>query len=156
MIEQTLRRITKNRFSLRYTWVIAEQADGMRLVGRIPHGLALIEEALALSANDEERWCISELLRIKAGLLTAQGGTDAVHEAEKCLLEALDWAHRQDTPSWELRAAISLHQLRSSTGRRTDHAEAVVRAVYARFSQGFATSDLLEAANILNTRPRTH
>jgi hypothetical protein len=74
----------------------------------------LIEEALALSANDEERWCISELLRIKAGLLTAHGGTDAIHEAEKCLLEALDWAHRQDTPSWELRAAISLHQLRSS------------------------------------------
>lgn len=67
-----------------------------------------------MSANDEERWCISELLRIKAGLLTAHGGTDAIHEAEKCLLEALDWAHRQDTPSWELRAAISLHQLRSS------------------------------------------
>jgi hypothetical protein len=156
MIGQTLGRISRNRFSLRYTWVIAEQADGMRLAGRIPQGLALIEEALSLSANDEERWCISELLRIKAGLLMAQGGTDAIQSAEPGLLEALDWARRQDTPSWELRAAINLHQLRSSTGQPTDHAQAAVKAVYARFGQGFATPDLLEAAKILNAQPRTH
>jgi tetratricopeptide (TPR) repeat protein len=153
LLEKTLARIPKNRFSLRYAWVIAEQADGLRRVGRIPQGLELIDQALSLSAQDEERWCVCELLRIKAELLMAQGGARALEAAEHCLVESLDWARKQGALSWELRTTLSLYRLQASRGRPAD-AISGLKTVFARFDQGFGTTDLLEASKILESSAR--
>jgi tetratricopeptide (TPR) repeat protein len=148
LLEDTLVRIPHNRFSLRYTWVIAEQANGLCLAGRIPEGLALIDEALSLSAQDGERWCVSELLRIKAELLIALGGAEAAEAAERCFRESLDWARRQGALSWELRTAIGFYRLAEANGRQAT-AISTLKAVFARFDQGFGTADLREAFRIL-------
>jgi predicted ATPase/DNA-binding winged helix-turn-helix (wHTH) protein len=148
LLDATLAGIPKNRFSLRYAWVIAEQADGLRQAGRIPQGLELIDQALSLSAQDDERWCVSELLRIKAELLKAQGGASAMEAAERCFIESLDWARRQGALSWELRTALGLYRLEASGGRQAD-ALSQLKTVFARFDQGSATTDLLEASKIL-------
>ena len=150
LLEKTLARIPRNRFSLRYAWVIAEQADGLRRAKRIPQGLELIDQALSLSAEDEERWCVCELLRIKAGLLMAQGGARALEAAEHCLVKSLDWARKQGALSWELRTTLSLYRLQVSRGRQTD-AISGLKMVFGRFDQGFGTPDLLEASKILES-----
>jgi predicted ATPase len=122
----------------------------MRRAKRIPQGLALIDQALSLSAQDEERWCVCELLRIKAELLMAQGGARALEAAERCLAESLDWARKQGALSWELRTTLSLYRLQASRGRQAN-AISRLRNVFARFDQGFGTTDLLEASKILES-----
>ena len=60
--------------------------------------------------------------------------------AEEQFRQALDWARRQGALSWELRAATSLARLLRDHGRPAE-AEAILRPVYGRFTEGFGTAD---------------
>jgi predicted ATPase len=88
------------------------------------------------------------LLRIKGELLLLQGAEGAEAKAEALFLQALDWARRQGSLSWELRAATSLARLLRDQGRPAD-ALAVLQPVYDRFTEGFDTADLKAAEVIL-------
>jgi predicted ATPase len=123
-------------------------AEALGHGGRIAEGLAVIEELIGRSDRGEEHWAMSELLRIKGELLLLEG-SEAAAEIEDLLRGALDLARRQDALSWELRAATSLSRLLCTQGRSAD-AVAVLRPVYERFTEGFATADLKAARAILN------
>jgi predicted ATPase len=69
--------------------------------------------------------------------------------AERSFLSSLDWARRQEAKSWELRTSVSLVRLWQSQGRRTD-GYALLAPVYAWFTEGFDTKDLLEAKALLD------
>src|SRR5262249_38491522 len=118
-------------------------------VGRVKEGLHAVEEALARSERNDERWYLAELLRIKAELLLRQSGTDGLPLAERYYLESLDWARRQQTPAWELRTSIGLGTL-WQIQKRVDEARNLVRSVYARFQEGLDTADLRAAAKLLH------
>jgi predicted ATPase/DNA-binding winged helix-turn-helix (wHTH) protein len=149
LLASTLRSLSENRFSLRYTWVLSEQADGLRQAGEVADGLRTIDEAIERSERDDERWCISDLLRVKADLVLAQGAPGSEHAAEDLLRQSLGWARRQSVLSWELRSAMSFARLLHEQGRSVDARE-VLAPVYGRFTEGFATQDLLAASSILN------
>ena len=51
----------------------------------------------------------------------------------------------------QLRAALRLCRLWRSQGR--DEADALLRSVYDTFTEGFATPDLTEARELLESRP---
>jgi predicted ATPase len=124
-------------------------AEGLGRAGRADEGLAAIDEALALSERDEERWCIAELLRIKGELVLSEDGPDAAEAAEDHFGQALDWARRQGALSWELRAATSLARL----WRDRNHIQAareILAPVYDRFTEGFETADLKTAKLLLD------
>jgi hypothetical protein len=87
-------------------------ARGLGPAGRVSEGLAAIEQAFMLSERYEERWCLPELMRNKGKLRLFKGSGDALPGAEECFQQALDWAGRDGTLAWELRAAISLARLR--------------------------------------------
>jgi hypothetical protein len=87
-------------------------ARGLGRAGRASEGMAAIEQAFMLSERHEERWCLPEFLRNKEELRLFKGSRDALRGAEECLRQALDWAGRDGTLAWELRAAISLARLR--------------------------------------------
>ena len=57
-------------------------------------------------------------------------------------------ARRQGAKSWELRAAISLARLWQRQGKR-DEAHELLVPIYAWFTEGFDTADLLEAKALL-------
>lgn len=61
---------------------------------------------------------------------------------------SLDWARRQGTQSWELRAATSLARLLRDQGRSADGV-ALLQPVYDRFTEGFDTADLKSAKALL-------
>jgi predicted ATPase len=82
--------------------------------------LAVTEEALARTERTEKRWRIAEFLRIKDELLLLQGAPGAAAAAEDHFRQVLDWARRQGTLSFELRAATSLTQLMRDQGRPAD------------------------------------
>jgi predicted ATPase len=68
---------------------------------------------------------------------------------EDCFHQALDAASRQQTLSWELRAATSLARLLRNQGRPAD-AIACLQPVYDRFTEGFGTADLTAAKQLLD------
>jgi len=92
---------------------------------------------------------LPELLRIRGELLLQAGGPSSAVAAGECFATALGWARKQQTLSWELRAATSLARLRRKQGH-SDDAVAVLRPVYCRFTEGFGTADLIAAKQLLD------
>jgi predicted ATPase/DNA-binding winged helix-turn-helix (wHTH) protein len=124
--------------------------EALGRAGQIADGLAAIEEAIAHSEHTDERWAISELLRIKGELLLLEGAPNAAAAAEDHFRQALDWARRQGALSWELRATTSLARLLRDQNRSAE-ALALVQPTYDRFTEGFHTADLMAAKTLLDT-----
>jgi predicted ATPase len=114
---------------------------------RYDEGLAMLEEALALVDQSEERYWEAELHRLNGELLLARSAEHQA-EAEACWHEALDVARRQQAKSLELRAAMSLSRLWQRQGKRTE-AYDLLAPIYGWFTEGFDTADLQEARRLL-------
>jgi predicted ATPase len=134
-----------NSFHMRHVAFLCELAEGQCDDGQISRALATIERALELSRSHEELWCLPELLRVR-GEIALRGGVPK--DAEQYFHQSLDWSHRQKVLSWELRGATSLARFWQEQGRGRD-AHALLAPVYARFTEGFETSDLRSAKNLL-------
>jgi hypothetical protein len=83
------------------------------------------------------RWCVPELLRVRALGLAAREKTD---EAIDLLVEGLAIARSQDALAWELRLASTL----VGTDDK-DSARDRLREVLNRTSEGFGTRDYRDA-----------
>jgi tetratricopeptide (TPR) repeat protein len=94
-------------------------------------------------------WSHSEVLRIEAEFILNTGSTNVEKTAETKLLQSLDLAHSQSVLSFELRSAASLARLWQRTGR-TAKARSLLNKTYTRFTEGFATSDLLSARQLID------
>jgi predicted ATPase/DNA-binding winged helix-turn-helix (wHTH) protein len=129
-------------------------AEGYAGVGQHAESLAALDEALARSDRDGERWYVAELLRLKGELLRQASGESAVLAAETCFFSASDVARQQGALLWELRAALSLARLRIGQGR-PDQARADLEPVYQRFTEGFDAVDLREAEDLLTALAST-
>ena len=99
-------------------------------------------------------WLAPELLRIKGELLLLHGNTGPTEAVEDVFRQALDGAHRQETLSWELRAATSLARLLCGQSRSAE-ALTILQPVYDRFTEGFDTTDLRSAKALLDALRRT-
>jgi predicted ATPase len=75
-----------------------------------------------------------------------QGNED---EAEASLQKAVQVARQQHARSWELRSATSLAALWQKQGR-TEQAHQLLSEVYAWFTEGFETPDLIKARELLS------
>jgi predicted ATPase len=91
---------------------------------------------------------MAEKLRIDAELLLWHDAPGAVAAAEAKLLRALEIAREQSALSWELRAAMSLARLWWRLGRAPE-ARDLLAATYGKFTEGFDTSDLVRARNMI-------
>jgi predicted ATPase len=70
--------------------------------------------------------------------------------AELTLERALGVAREQGALSWELRASMTMARLWSKQGRAQEGRQ-LVASVYARFTEGFETSDIRDAKQLLET-----
>nr|WP_298142976.1 winged helix-turn-helix domain-containing protein [uncultured Pseudomonas sp.] len=105
---------------------------------------AMLERAMSGDAG----WATAETLRAKAvNLIELQPAEQ--HTAEGLLLQSLAIARQQGAIAWELRSATSLAHLWQLQGREQD-AHALLAPIYARFTEGFATPDLLQAKQTLD------
>ncbi len=143
-----LERTREVAYYLFYAFFLGQLAEVLGRAGRIEEGLVEIDAALRYANEFESLWCMPELLRIKGNILAKQDRPDfaAVYDH---LTQALDLAHQQGALSWELRAATSLARLLIDQGRSAD-ATALLRPVYDRFTEGFATADLKTAKALLD------
>jgi hypothetical protein len=150
--ELLLQQAQKHSVQLFHTW--ARHYAGAAPTQAMP-GLGLIADTLvtfnagAVDAAMFERaksgaagWCSAEILRVRAE------HSDDI-PAEALLLEALGLAHQQGALAWELRSATALAQLWQRQDRR-QAARELLDSVYGRFSEGFATQDLIGVRRLLD------
>ncbi|AZF42340.1 Disease resistance protein [Pseudomonas sp. R1-43-08] len=104
------------------------------------------EPGLERARSGAAGWCAPEILRVYAGQAALRGDTQG---AQTLLLEALDLARQQGALAWELRCAGSLAQLWQQQGRKQAGID-LLTPLYARFTEGFATQDLLRVRRLLD------
>ncbi|HTS52168.1 MAG TPA: winged helix-turn-helix domain-containing protein [Burkholderiales bacterium] len=150
VLRAALGELPEMNFSLRYTGLLGELAEALGRAGEIAQGLAAIDQALARSERNDERWCVAELFRTKGELLTLERAPGAEAAAELLFQQGIEWGRRQGALSWELRCATSLARLWVGQGRSAQARE-LLGTVYGRFTEGFETTDLKSAKALLAT-----
>lgn len=148
VLADALTQLEREHIGLRYPMYAGLYARGLLRFERHAEAMAAIESALAWSGAHEELWFLPELLRIKGEILGAGDVPDSRGVSEALYMQALDSARRQAALSFELRAATSLARLKHRQGK-SNEAKSLLLAVYEKFTEGFATSDLKEARALL-------
>jgi predicted ATPase len=146
-IHQGLRAFQATSAETARPYYLSLLAEAHEIIGHQASGLIVLKEALALVDKTGERWCESELYRLKGELLLQQSSDNQV-EAEDCFHQAIDIAQSQQAKSFELRAATSLARLWQQQGKRAK-ARQVLGDIYNWFTEGFDTADLQEAKALL-------
>ena len=128
--------------------LLAWLAEAYGHEGQAETGLRVVAEALAVAHRTGERRDEAEIYRIKGELLLQHAVPNAP-EAEACFQQALAIARRQQTKSWELRAAMSLARLWQRQGKWVAARE-LLAPTYDWFTEGFDTADLQDARALLD------
>lgn len=98
-------------FNLFRTYFQSVEAQALSGLGQHAEAHAVIDAALAHCDASGERWCLPELLRVKA-LVTAKGQSPEALDSASAILEAARVAARQDgAAGWERRIGVDLEAL---------------------------------------------
>lgn len=135
------------RRGTRSAWGLGDLAEMQLITGRAADALQTIGGALALAETSGQRFYDAGLYRLRGECFLALEEHTA-REAEAAFREALEIARSQQARSLEIRAALSLARLWQQQGKRTD-ARDLLQPVYAWFTEGFDTRDLVDAKTLL-------
>ena len=129
---------------------LCQLASAYASAGQPEIGMELLDEAVQVVEPTGERFFEAELYRLRGTVLLRLGQKS---EAEAELRRALAIAQRQQARWWELRAATSLAEHLRDEGRYAE-ASSVLKQVYEWFTEGFDTSDLKHAKQLLDQLDR--
>jgi len=129
-------------------WGLSCFAASLRKVGRHDDALGALGLGVARAEQQGQHFYDAELHRLRAETLLDTDG-NAVEEAEALFGRSLEIARRQEAKAFELRAATSLARLWQRQGKR-DAARALLAPLYAWFTEGFDTGDLVAARKLLD------
>jgi predicted ATPase/DNA-binding winged helix-turn-helix (wHTH) protein len=147
LLRSCLESLRQGRSETLYTAFLTDLAEVLAKAGRFAESLGAAAEALERTERNEAFWWMPEALRIKGEVLMQSNPSD-LESIEDCFTRSLACARRQGALSWELRAATSLARVWTRHRRLVD-ADALLRPIYARFTEGFGTADLRAARTLL-------
>jgi predicted ATPase len=122
-------------------------AEGLMKAGEADEAAAAIDAGLALSEAFGETLNVPELLRVRGEIWLQKNPPDPV-AAERAFHLSLQQAKEQSTLSLELRSAMGLARLWARHGNSAGAAD-LLESVYRRFTEGFQTTDLKCAGQLL-------
>jgi predicted ATPase len=125
----------------------AALAEGLMRTRNIDEAAVEVDAGLQLSKTFGETLNIPELLRIRGDISLQTMPADPI-AAEQAFQLSLQQANAQSALSLELRSAMSLARLWSSQGKSIDGAN-LLEGVYGRFTEGYQTTDLKLARQLL-------
>src|SRR5262245_11350125 len=143
-------RATGARLNVHY--FLSELAEAHLAAADRTQGLAAVDEALALTAEQLDLYYEAELHCLRGELLLLAPAD--VHGAEICFRRALAVSRSQSARALELRAPTSLARLLERRGQRED-GRALVAPLYRGFREGLETEDLARARACLD-EPERH
>ena len=108
----------------------------------------MIEDAIEIAGS--ELTVLPELYLLKGDLLLAVPDASG-SAAESWFQRGFDMAEGLDAKMSQLRASVRLCRLWRDQGKPGEVSRPL-RALYATFTEGFATADLLEARDVLESR----
>ena len=117
-------------------------------LGQFDEAWRCIGEAMTTVETTKERWYEAEINRIKGEIALISPKLNA-EKAEACFERALAVSRKQQAKSFELRASMSMARLWRDQGKWNE-ARNLLAPVYGWFTEGFSTSDLLEAKALLD------
>jgi predicted ATPase/class 3 adenylate cyclase len=123
------------------------QAGAYGAARRPADGLPLADEAIKIGSARSSKIFAPEALGLKGDLLLALDPGNAA-EAEALFQLAVNIAREVNLPMFELRAAIRLSRLWQGQNK-PEQARELLQAAYAKFTEGFGTSDLKQARTLL-------
>jgi len=127
-------------------------AQGLLRSGQLDEATDVIEAVHSRATEREEEFELPRIIRIMAEIELAKPRPCLV-AAELALFRSIECARGQSALSLELCAAIPLAQLLARQRRRKE-AVTMLSGIYGRFSEGFATVDLMSAARLLDQLKR--
>jgi class 3 adenylate cyclase/predicted ATPase len=127
--------------------ILAKFAERLRKVGRDDDALGALGLGIAQAEQQGQHLYDADLYRLRAEILLDMNG-NAAEEAEALFGQSLEMARRQEAKTFELRTASSLARLWQRQGK-LDAARDVLAPVYAWFTEGMDTRDLIEAKALL-------
>jgi predicted ATPase/DNA-binding winged helix-turn-helix (wHTH) protein len=125
----------------------ASLAKGLAESGQHELAYSTICEAITWAEARERRLHCVDLLRLKGEILSVLSADDPTL-GEAYQLQSLKLARQLGLLSYELRSSTSLARLWFAQAERKRAFE-LLEPIFRRFSEGFQTRDLLEAANLL-------
>ncbi|MBB6095123.1 putative ATPase/DNA-binding winged helix-turn-helix (wHTH) protein [Povalibacter uvarum] len=148
MLQAALADMKAERQNVIRTLAALWLADGLMTTGRIEEADTAIRDARHEAVRSGEAVLLPELLRVQAKILLAASPANT-DRAVRLLVRAHRIALRQSAFSWDLRVAMDLAHIML---RERDDATArsVLRDAYHRFTEGFATHDLVAATELLH------
>jgi predicted ATPase len=140
-------RHTGSKFQAPYR--IARAADALLIAGEAAEAIVVLDEAFAIGQQTGECWYNAEIDRLKAGAMIIASRDGRAAEAENHYLRALAEARTRHARLIEIRTARDLARLWLRQGRR-DEARGLLAPVFASFTEGFDTPDLVSAKALLD------
>jgi predicted ATPase len=144
-LERTVAECRAIGHMARLPYYIAVLAEALARQGRLEEAESTIRESLDLATKNNDNWSFPELLRIQAFVLAARGQQQ---EQEAILVKSMALAEKLGASSWRLRAGIDLARLWQAQSR-TLEAKSMLQPVFAVFTDGLETRDLVTAAKVL-------
>jgi tetratricopeptide (TPR) repeat protein len=127
------------------TLTLCFHGEAQHASGQTTDALSTLDEALECAERWGERVFVPAILRCKGAVLSEIG---EIAEAERCFLESLGVARRQETRFYELLSATELARLWQAQGKRREALE-LLQPVYDWVTEGLDTAPLVEARELL-------
>jgi predicted ATPase/DNA-binding winged helix-turn-helix (wHTH) protein len=144
-LQVATRALVESNYRVRVGMWFGVLADALARQGRVEEASDAIAKAIQFQIRQNERWCRSELLRIKASIHRRANQHSAL---EPMLHDALGEARAIGAISFELRIANDLAAHYIGLDRRDD-AVHLLLPIFRRFNEGFGANDLIVASQLL-------
>ena len=147
-LQTALAAMRENGYELHRGVFSGALVEALAKSGRTELAQSTICETLTWAEGHCRSADLPELLRINAEILIATSPANTTG-AEACFMNSLELAREQSALSLELRTAMSIARLWAENGE-VKEALGLLAPIHSRFTEGFHTSDLLAAANLLD------
>lgn len=117
LLRDGLKARAENGWLMRNPEFLGSLAEGLFAIRENTQALAAIEEALSISRQGRQLWCLADLLRIKGEVLLADGISDSAR-AELLFSEGLSIAREQQCRFYELKVAATWARIMAGSKRR--------------------------------------
>jgi predicted ATPase/DNA-binding winged helix-turn-helix (wHTH) protein len=149
IIKAVLEPLRTQQLNIMLVPTLRAYAEGLARLGEVEEAERTIAALVQRAETVSPTYLLPELLRTRGNILLARSPRDE-HGVEVCYRRAIAQAQSDGALGWELRAAISLARLLQH-GNRLGEAAELLEHTLSMFTEGFATGDLVEAHELLQS-----